>query len=174
MKSQCQKKPQYPLAIVPGSPPCGGEPPCCLPPIAPKFSKGAGELGGEKPPYIGGRFTILPPTISTIFGPRSLPPMGGRQLPPIAIWGEGIFMFNRWGGATENLPPIMGGSNLCRWGWGGDSPAMRGRLFHVRFRWGGEKCGRGEIQKSAPPPKWGGYQELWFHREGTDFEYQYY
>ena len=38
---------------------------------------------------------------------------------------------------------------------------MRGRLFHVRFRWGGEKCGRGEIQKSAPPPKWGGYQELW-------------
>ena len=105
--------------------------------------------------HIGGRFTILPPTISTIFGPRSLPPMGGRQLPPIAIWGEGIFMFNRWGGATENLPPIMGGSNFCRWGWGGDNPAMRGRLFHVRFRWGGEKCGRGEIQKSAPPQSGG-------------------
>ena len=73
--------------------------------MGPLFLKDGGELGGEKPPHTGGRFTCFPPTIFMILGPRSPPPMGGSKLwaaPPHHDMGEAMFMFIDGGEQTDS------------------------------------------------------------------------
>ena len=64
--------------IVVDSPPIWGETSISAPRMGPYFLKHEGELRGEKPSHIGGRFTQIPPHNSADLG-TSLPPIDAGE-----------------------------------------------------------------------------------------------
>ena len=98
-------------------PPIWGETSISAPRMGPYFLKHEGELRGEKPSHIGGRFTQIPPTILPIWGPRFPPSMRGSKIfrpPPHHDMGEVMFMFIDGGKQTEKSPSPWGEANMMR------------------------------------------------------------
>ena len=160
------------VIIVLGSPPNGGEQRFCSPPNGWFSEWRGGELGGELPPQLGGKFVDFPPKVFQIF--KFVPPQlwGGTgfcDFPPKMLGFPPKILASSppkgefppkmlfvppqiWGGTLPSVPPQLGGELTKKqlWGgtWGGNWVGPK-TLGGNKIVWGGNFL-------AVPPQIWGG------------------